>query len=104
MSQFDLNYESNPSLVQINGILTELRQQIVSALQSQYATVATAVASMHAVIYDAYIADGAIYGETDEGMLRWISEINEIARLRAEAEYIVNRQAMCRDLKRQLHR
>lgn len=51
-------------------------------------------------MYAAYVADGAIYGETQEGMLRWMEEMNEIARLRSEAQRMEDRHAMLRDFKK----
>lgn len=50
-------------------------------------------------MYNLYVSQGAIYGETQEGMLRWLEEINEIARLRSEAQYMEDRHAMLRDFK-----
>lgn len=53
-------------------------------------------------MYAAYVADGAIYGETQEGMLRWMEELNEIARLRSEAQRMEDHHAMLRDFKRKI--
>lgn len=50
-------------------------------------------------LYAAYVADGAIYGETQEGMLRWLEESREIARLRSEAQRLEEHHAMLRDFK-----
>jgi hypothetical protein len=37
-------------------------------------------------VHTAYIEDGAIYGDTHAGLMRWIEEKGKIARLRAEAD------------------
>lgn len=50
-------------------------------------------------MYAAYVADGAIYGETQEGMMRWMEEMNEIARLRSKAQRIEVHHAMLRDFR-----
>ncbi|MCA9872174.1 MAG: hypothetical protein KC441_00905 [Anaerolineales bacterium] len=41
---------------------------------------------LHAIVYQEYVAQGAIYGETDEGFARWLEELAEINRLEAEAQ------------------
>jgi hypothetical protein len=51
-------------------------------------------------MYAAYVADGAIYGETREGMLRWMEETNEIARLRGEAQRMEDHHTILRDFGR----
>lgn len=50
-------------------------------------------------MYESYLSQGAIYGETEEGMLRWMEELNEIARLRSEAQRMEDHHAMLRDFK-----
>lgn len=60
-----------------------------------------AIKRFYDALYQAYIDHGAIYGETPEGCYRWLRELAEINGLRAEAEYIENRQLAIADFKRQ---
>lgn len=50
--------------------------------------------------YDRYTKAGAIYGDTDEGMLRWWQEVLTIARLRREAEIIEWRHGTLMEMRR----
>lgn len=68
-------------------------------IQEIAADVLRAGQAIYDALYSAYLEDGAIYGETQDGMLRWINERNQIARLRCEADDIEHRQAMIRDFK-----
>jgi hypothetical protein len=49
-------------------------QQVVDALRSAYRTA------------------GAIYGDTDDGMLRWLNELGEVARCKARIEELRQHQ------------
>lgn len=54
------------------------------------------------VVYASYLADGAIYGETQEGYLRWLRERGEMEHLRMQAAHIEQHQQDLRDFKRML--
>lgn len=41
----------------------------------------------HAAMWTAYRADGMPYGETEEGLMRWVEEQGQKNRARAEAEH-----------------
>ncbi len=82
---FDQVY--GPALREIEALAASLwkqiaawREEIMPALQSVYDT-----------IHASYLAAGAPYGDTHEGMLRWIEEKGEVARLRMEADRIEQR-------------
>ena len=47
---------------------------------------------------DIVTLQGAIYGDSHNGMIRWLRELGEIEQLRAQAEIIADRQAMLRSL------
>lgn len=55
-------------------------------------------------LYDEYMAHGAIYGESQEGMLRWLEEVGEYKRLEAEAEQIRLRHQMLADFRAKTQR
>ena len=59
---------------------------------------------LYDAVWQAYLADGACYGETHEGMMRWLRERGEAERLRYEAEYILEHQQTVADLRRALGR
>lgn len=44
------------------------------------------------VMYQAYLEDGAIYGESHDGLMRWMNELSEAKNLRAKAERIEQHQ------------
>lgn len=45
--------------------------------------------TINGVVWDAYLEDGAIYGETSEGMLRWLKERRQHEQLKQQAELLV---------------
>ncbi len=53
-------------------------------------------------MHTAYLEDGAIDGDTHEGLMRWMNERGEIARLRAEADRIEQHQAGLRHFRQRL--
>jgi hypothetical protein len=61
---------------------------------------AEAAKGMYAAVYGEYVAHGAIYGETDEGFLRWLEEIGEINRLEAKAQRIRQQHEDLADFRR----
>jgi hypothetical protein len=57
----------------------------------------------HEIAWKDYIERGkAIYGETPEGMLRWMNEQDEILNLEAEASRIRTHHWMIMDIKRKM--
>lgn len=81
-------------------VVSEFGHQILDILQPVAERFVQMGQEIYDTLYAAYVADGAIYGETQDGMLRWMEERNQIARLRSEADYIEQRQGMIRDFKR----
>jgi hypothetical protein len=53
-------------------------------------------------IYQNYIDNGAVYGKTHEGMMRYLQEIGKAERLIREGQDILRRQEDIRDLKKQI--
>lgn len=82
--------------------LVQALQTLAEALQPVFKEVCTVIQAVNDALYAAYLKDGAIYGETQEGMLRWMKERGEIERLKMEAERLEQRQEMIRDFKRML--
>lgn len=84
--------------------LAKAFQSIVEVLRPALKPVVDAMSKINEIVWNAYLADGAIYGETQEGFLRWLKEQGEIKRLQHEAEQIEQRQANIRDFKEMLAR
>lgn len=79
----------------LTGLFTEMRQAVQPIIESTL-EIAQKVSD---AVRTAYIEDGAIYGDTHEGLMRWLNERGEINRLRNEAERIEQHQAAVRDFK-----
>jgi hypothetical protein len=82
--------------------VTKAFEKLTEALQPTFQVVAAVAEHVSNVLWEAYREDGAIYGETQEGFLRWMKEKAEIEHLRMQAECIEQHQAMIRDFKQQL--
>lgn len=74
-------------------------QKIIDGMVEFHGDLIATGQRIYDTMYAAYIADGAIYGESQEGMLRWMEELREIARLRSEAQRLEDHHAMLRDFK-----
>lgn len=84
--------------------LAKAFQSIAEILQPAFKPVVEVMGKINKIVWNAYLADGAIYGETQEGFLRWLKEGSKIERLQREAEQIEQRQANIRDFKEMLAR
>lgn len=71
-------------------------QKAMDAVIEALRPVVEAVAEFCRAVNDAFFAEyrarGAIYGDTDAGMLRWLDELHMIVRLRQQADYLEARQ------------
>lgn len=52
------------------------------------------------IVWDAYVAQGAVYGETHEGMMRWMHELGEAEQQEAQAAQIREHHEMLAGLRR----
>ncbi len=88
------------------GVLVNNIQSVFDDLgkwfQEQMPAVLGVMEAFRLACYTAYVEDGAIYGPTDDGMMRWLREKSEAAHARTKAEEIEQRQEMIRELKRKL--
>lgn len=76
-------------------------EAIVEALRPVIEAVMQAVRQMYQWTRDRYNEAGAPYGSTDDGMLRWLSEVLEAERLRREADLISERRRFLAELRAQ---
>jgi hypothetical protein len=79
------------ALEELGKVYQEAGQNIVESWQAMMKQLAPSVSTfidamgkMYEALHSEYIAAGAIYGDTHEGMMRWIRERAEINRLRYE--------------------
>lgn len=93
MSEFNLE-----AAAEVMGEL--LRRKIEYALE----VVMPAVEKVYGAVHEDYVAQGAIYGDTPNGMLRWMRELSEANKLLIRAAYIQQRHRMLRDFKAELER
>jgi hypothetical protein len=78
-------------------------QAMVPHIQQQMDQVATAWRDViYPKIHESYLADGAPYGDTYEGLLQWVKEMGEIRRHMEAIEAIRPRQWAVADFARQL--
>lgn len=82
--------------------LTKAFQAITEAIQPALKPIIEAIQHINEVVYASYLADGAIYGETQEGYVRWLRESGEAEYLRMQANHIEQHQEDMRDFKRML--
>ena len=82
--------------------LTNLFNTIGQALTPAIESTLVIVERIGDALHTAYVEDGAIYGDTQEGLQRWLRECTEINRLRMQADRLEQHQAMVRDFKRSL--
>lgn len=68
--------------------LTPIVKELVPAMQAIYDA-----------FWQAYRDAGRPYGETNEGLMRWVKEVNEARRLQFEAERILQHHQMLADFR-----
>lgn len=59
-----------------------------------------AMQELYNAVHSAYLEAGAPYGDTSDGMQRWVRERGEAERLRAEADQIIARHDLLAELRR----
>lgn len=79
--------------------IQELAQALVEALQPLMDAIIDACKKLYDAVYAEYRERGAIYGDTHEGMMRWVEELTTIVRLRQEAEYLEQRHQMLAEMR-----
>jgi len=89
-------------LEQTYKIIIEAAQTIVDAFVPTLQAISEAAQKIYDAIYQSYLDQGAIYGENHEGLMRWMKELGEIARLEAEAGRLREHHAMLANFKRQI--
>ena len=68
--------------------LTEWHTAFVEQVRVTLEALAPALQGFYNAVHTAYTDAGAPYGDTHEGLLRWVEERGEIARLQMEADRI----------------
>lgn len=96
-TEFTKNFNEN-----VTQPLTKAFQAIVEAIQPALKPMMEAIQHISEAVYASYLEDGAIYGETQEGYVRWLRECGEMERLRVQVEHIKQHQQDLRDFKRML--
>jgi hypothetical protein len=66
--------------------LEEAMNTFARSLQPVMRSMVEIITKVAETVHTAYIEDGAIYGDTETGLMRWIEEKRKIARLRTEAD------------------
>lgn len=74
---------------------------IVDALRPLMDAVAEAARTVYVWMRERYHEASAPYGDTDDGMLRWLRELLDVERLRREAQVILDRQQFLAELRAQ---
>jgi hypothetical protein len=77
-------------LIRLYSVFTQSVQDIFQTIGEQiqpvFSQIAEVFQTIHQAIWTAYLEDGAIYGENNEGMWRWLRERKEIESLREKAD------------------
>src|SRR5436309_1264092 len=93
-----------PQVADIAEALQRAMTSIVEVMQPIMQTVVTLWGNIYSTLHNTYLEQGAIYGDSEEGMMRWLKECGEAARHRMEAERIEQYHAGMRAFKEQLER
>lgn len=72
------------AFIQVGEVISTFSNTIVPAVMPILTTI-------HSVMHDIYLEAGAPYGDTHEGLIQWIDDMNTVRRLQAEAEAIVEK-------------
>jgi hypothetical protein len=72
---------------------------IAAAFQPFFEQMQPILQKIHDYYHNAYLEAGACYGDTPAGFERWLKEIGEVSRLRAEAEMILQKQQDAADMR-----
>lgn len=86
----------------VAAAIAQAAQAMSTALLPAWKQVNVAIQNVYDALHAHYVAEGAIYGDTREGMMRWLRERGEIARHEAAAERLRQRQWMIADFQRQV--
>lgn len=82
--------------------LSGFMENIASTFQPIAENLSVAFKGIHDAIYLSYLEAGAPYGETDDGMYRWLKEVNEIYRMKREIERIRSHHEMLATLRQKV--
>ena len=83
--------------------LSEVMTRYVGEMIAEMAEVILpAIEKVTEVVHEGYVEQGAIYGDTTDGMLRWMRELSEANKYLIRAAYIKQRHQMLRDFKEKL--
>lgn len=78
---------------QVREAILALGEVLVEGLGRAFEAIGPVVERFMEVCWDGYREAGMPYGESEEGMMRWLRERAEIARLRMEAERLEKYQS-----------
>ncbi len=92
----------NAGLSEFTKQMTTFMAELGKAIRPVFDATLEMAQHIHDALHQAYVDDGAIYGDTHEGLMRWMHERSEIERLRAQAERIEQHQDSVRSFKRTL--
>jgi hypothetical protein len=81
------------------GAVNEFGTQLAVTVKPILDQIQPVLQQIYDYYHDSYIQSGACYGDTPEGFERWMKEMGEVSRLRAEAEMILQRQQDAADMR-----
>lgn len=94
--------ELRPKLQELARAIREIAAVFADRMEPFMRALGEFVAEAKANAMQMYLAEGAPYGPTEEGMMRWVKEKTEIERLRWQARQIEEHHRMLADFRRQL--
>jgi hypothetical protein len=87
-------------LERVRRAFTEYGQLLRGTVTPEIERIVALIQQVVDSLRSAYLAAGATYGDTDDGMLRWLNELGELARCRARIEELRQQQEMPAILRR----
>ena len=91
MSEYDWSRLSEVMTTFLQGWAAEMTEVILPAIEK-----------VMEAVHEDYVEQGAIYGNTTDGMLRWMRELAEADKYIIRAAYIQQRHQMLREFKEKL--
>jgi hypothetical protein len=84
--KFEVPEQTRLAFANLNNAMLKLAENMAKTLKPQFEAIGKAAKHLYELMYQKYLDDGAIYGETQEGFERWMDEVLEYASKLSEVE------------------
>ena len=91
-------------LTRIRSAFYTFAQAVSEQMQHFIDVVTPVMGQLYNAMYSKYLEEGAVYGESHEGMMRWMDDLAEIRRHEQSIEEIRQRHWFIADTKRMIQK